>query len=36
MNNCKLSVDLYCYIEYMDNSFVVNPSTGEKLVYSGA
>jgi hypothetical protein len=36
MNNCKRAVDLYCYIEYMDNSFVVSPSTGEKLVYSGA
>ena len=35
MNNCKRAIDLYCYIEYMDNSFVVSPSTGEKLVYSG-
>lgn len=32
MNNCLKALDLYCYVEYMDESFCINPNTGQKLV----
>jgi len=34
MNNCKKALDLYCFIEYIDNTFSVNPHNGLKLVQS--
>jgi hypothetical protein len=33
-NNCLKTLQIYYYIEYMDESFVIDPNSGQKLVSS--